>query len=365
MSDLLPPSSSQLERAIAQSTGLQQLDPALIAQLWNPATCPAQALPWLAWALSVDRWDDAWPESRQRAAIAGSIAWHRKKGTPWAVEQALAAVGYEASRLIEYQELHQAWTDAGGDTLDGAGTLDGSSTLSAPGGDFRFTARSWAEYAVRLNIGEVSWSRARQREAVAICNAYAPARSQLVALIIAALIGFNARITLADINVRARVRLAACRRFDVGRFDTLDGCDLIGGQNTPDSLDGRDTLDGLGSLSGYRPTGEPLDAGHMAIRVGGCIRLPAFTSGGNTEEPPETLDGGQLLDGRYTIAGETLDGTSTLDGPGALHYPTLITADDTLDGTNALGLRLGPPHIHHSGIIRIRRGSLVTQEPLQ
>lgn len=364
MSDLLPPNSTALERALAETLRLGHLDPEAIRRLWNPWTCPESHLPWLAWALSVDVWDDAWPVERKRATIAGSIEWHRKKGTPWAVEQALAGAGYRDSVLIEHRELHEAWLAAGGGLLDGDGILDGDGDLSAPGGEFRFTTRSWAEYAVRLNIGDVSWSRARQREAVAICNAYAPARSQLIALIIAALFEFDARITMPAVDVRARVRLADCRRFQVARFETLDGCGLIGGSNVPDTLDGRGQLDGDGDLSGYRAEGEPLDGGQMSLAVRGIIRPAPFGFGGDVAEPFETLDDDPHLDGRYTIAGETLDGYGALDGRASLWYPTLATPDATLDGTTNLGHRYGPPHIHHSGLVRIRRGSTVIQEPI-
>jgi phage tail P2-like protein len=364
MSSLLPPNSTELERALAESMSLAALDPDAIRALWNPATCPETHLPWLAWALSVDIWDDAWPVERKRATIAGSIAWHRKKGTPWAVEQALAAAGYSDSLLVEHRELHEAWLAAGGGLLDGLDALDGDGDLAAPGGEFRFTTRSWAEYAVRLNIGDVEWSRTRQREAVAICNAYAPARSQLVALIIAALLKFDSHITLASARIRARVRLAECRRFTVPGFDTLDGCDLIGGENLPEPLDGLGTLDGASPLNGYRPTGEPLDGGQLAIRLCGTVALGPFGFGGDTAEPAETLDDSRALDGRYTIAGETLDGYGSL-AQGALDYPSLTSPDDTLDATSNLGYRLGLACIHHGGIVRIRRGSTVIQEPLQ
>jgi len=75
------------------------------ATLWTPATCPAALLPWLAWALSVDEWDGTWPEERQRAVIAASVAVHRRKGTRGAVVAALAAAGYGTATLIEAKDL--------------------------------------------------------------------------------------------------------------------------------------------------------------------------------------------------------------------------------------------------------------------
>ena len=62
-----------------------------ISTLWSPFDCPAQFLPHLAWALSVDVWDEAWSENRQRQVIAAAPEIHRLKGTDYAVETALNA----------------------------------------------------------------------------------------------------------------------------------------------------------------------------------------------------------------------------------------------------------------------------------
>lgn len=92
---LLPPNASALERALADCAQLPQ-QPEIIATLWSSNTSPAPVLPWLAWALSVDQWDSTWAHTSQRQAIAQSVALHRKKGTAWAVEQALVPLGIEA-----------------------------------------------------------------------------------------------------------------------------------------------------------------------------------------------------------------------------------------------------------------------------
>ncbi|MDO5562509.1 MAG: phage tail protein I, partial [Synergistaceae bacterium] len=61
---------------------------------WNPDTCPANLLPWLAWAFHADDWNDEWPEGVKRAVVRDSLEMHRRKGTVWAVKRALANVGY-------------------------------------------------------------------------------------------------------------------------------------------------------------------------------------------------------------------------------------------------------------------------------
>lgn len=101
MSNLLPPNSTALERAIADTAQLARLAPEGIATLWDAATCPVANLPWLAWALSVDEWDETWDEATQRRVIAASIEIHRKKGTVGAVKHALTSLGH-VGRLIEW-----------------------------------------------------------------------------------------------------------------------------------------------------------------------------------------------------------------------------------------------------------------------
>jgi len=93
MSDLLPPNATPQERALSLATGRDVAVP--VKQLWSPFTCPANVLPWLAWALSVDEWDGTWPVETQRQVIAASIDQHRKKGTVGALRRALQRLGYE------------------------------------------------------------------------------------------------------------------------------------------------------------------------------------------------------------------------------------------------------------------------------
>ena len=93
MPDLLPPNATKQERDI--SLALDRLPEVPIKTLWTPQTCPEAHLPWLAWALSVDEWDAAWPAEMKRQAVAGSIEQHRKKGTVGALRRALQQLGYE------------------------------------------------------------------------------------------------------------------------------------------------------------------------------------------------------------------------------------------------------------------------------
>ena len=88
--DLLPPSASRMERVAARVCASLGEVPVPLRQLWNPWTCRADLLPYLAWAFSVDRWDEAWPISTKRKAVADAFYLHKHKGTTSAVRRVVA-----------------------------------------------------------------------------------------------------------------------------------------------------------------------------------------------------------------------------------------------------------------------------------
>lgn len=100
---LLPPNATPLERAMARAGRLRHR-PEIIRTLWSPQDCPLAMLPWLAWAWSVDEWDLAWTEAQQRAMVTASMRLHQKKGTTWAVREALLRSGLESVRIVEHPE---------------------------------------------------------------------------------------------------------------------------------------------------------------------------------------------------------------------------------------------------------------------
>jgi phage tail P2-like protein len=98
MNSLLPPSSSLFEQGIESAVSrVGAIDVSPAGELFNPATCPAALLPWLAWAIEADPWNTAWTVAQQRAAIAASIQVHRTRGTVGALKRALEAIGYEVN----------------------------------------------------------------------------------------------------------------------------------------------------------------------------------------------------------------------------------------------------------------------------
>ena len=99
---LLPPSSTPLERAIDHSAAARLAAlPAIVTSLWNADTCPAELLPYLAWAMSVDEWNDGWGVDKKRAVIKESRVIHQHKGTLSAIKRALTAIGQPAATVIE------------------------------------------------------------------------------------------------------------------------------------------------------------------------------------------------------------------------------------------------------------------------
>lgn len=100
---LLPGNAFELERQAAQALAQIQRVPIPLRQLWNPDTCPTPLLPYLAWSLSVDRWDGNWSDATKRAAIRASFFIHSRKGTIGALRRVVEPLGY----LIEIIEWWQ------------------------------------------------------------------------------------------------------------------------------------------------------------------------------------------------------------------------------------------------------------------
>ena len=104
MNSLLPPGSSALERRLAQAcSGISDLNVTL-RDLWNPWKRPAGFLPYLAWAFSVDGWDEGWSEREKRTVISESFQLHQHKGTIAAIRQVVEKMGYSFS-IEEWWEV--------------------------------------------------------------------------------------------------------------------------------------------------------------------------------------------------------------------------------------------------------------------
>lgn len=94
---LLPPSASAWMRGAEAATAKLSGITVAIRTLWTPTVCPVDLLPYLAWALSVDRWDKNWPAEKKIASIQQSYWLHRRKGTRAAVRRVIEDMGFSAT----------------------------------------------------------------------------------------------------------------------------------------------------------------------------------------------------------------------------------------------------------------------------
>jgi phage tail P2-like protein len=107
MSDLLPPNATPAERALSEAMARIADVPVIVKQVWNADTAPANVLPWLAWAFSVDDWDVNWTDQQKRNVIKKSILSQRIKGTIGAVRQQLSALGVEVEVIEWFNQVPQ------------------------------------------------------------------------------------------------------------------------------------------------------------------------------------------------------------------------------------------------------------------
>ncbi|MFM2909173.1 phage tail protein I, partial [Klebsiella pneumoniae subsp. ozaenae] len=77
--------SSVLEQRAAAACAVISDLTVPLRDLWNPETCPVKFLPYLAWAFSVDRWDENWSEAEKRSVIGEAFWLHQRKGTVAAI----------------------------------------------------------------------------------------------------------------------------------------------------------------------------------------------------------------------------------------------------------------------------------------
>ena len=97
---LLPLGSTPLEKRAAEILKSAVENPVIIADLINPERCPPQLLAYLAWAFSVDKWDENWTDEVKRIAIKQAFFVHKHKGTIAAVKRVVEPIGY----LVELKE---------------------------------------------------------------------------------------------------------------------------------------------------------------------------------------------------------------------------------------------------------------------
>lgn len=120
----------------------------------------------LAWQFSVDFFDVSLPDEQKRECIRGSIAWHKKKGTAWAVRTALANAGYEA-QVVTFRQFSRLLAAQNPPKMDGSWLVDGFTTLVVPEQMVGVAWMShWAQFCVRMDLGDltrVGWNQEVRR----------------------------------------------------------------------------------------------------------------------------------------------------------------------------------------------------------
>lgn len=77
--NLLPPNQTALEKRLSfELSQIFNLE-VPISLLWHAEHCPTALLPWLAWTLSVDEWDDNWSEEQAQHHFAIGTAAQAKR----------------------------------------------------------------------------------------------------------------------------------------------------------------------------------------------------------------------------------------------------------------------------------------------
>lgn len=305
----------------------------------------------LAWHLHVDFYDQDLSLEQKRDGIRQSIAWHKHKGTVWAVRQALIWSGFGDADILEHSHLVQSWQKAGGLFLDGTWVLGGMESLSTPGYDYHFMSEHWAEFAVRADVAGKELTADSQRAMQRMIEASKPVRSHLIGLQFYAEFAFVGGITLTDWSAALRAVYDQCNSAHVPHFETIGwGCHEIGGTYVGEFLDGAKTLNGHWPLDGRQPAGDVLNQGHwgtwsatlrteMDVSTGGdridlfsldgSVRLDSTRQLGVLPAPDTLWHSGHV---RWTDPAIALNGLRALDNSWVLNGWFLLSGGRPLDG---------------------------------
>ena len=113
---LLPQNRTPFETAVEETNAARYPLPVdLVKSVWQPDNCPVDLLPYLAWGLSVDIWDNDWPELKKRQVCRDALKLHRLKTTPAGIKAHLALADTTVKRVVRppaRQQLRGAVTEA-------------------------------------------------------------------------------------------------------------------------------------------------------------------------------------------------------------------------------------------------------------
>lgn len=101
-SKLLFQDSSGLERAWADVTidGIIRIPDWVITDQWDPYLISENNLPYLAWGMGVNLWEDVWSVGVKREWVAAQWLYKSMRGAPAAYRMALGLSGYEITDMV-------------------------------------------------------------------------------------------------------------------------------------------------------------------------------------------------------------------------------------------------------------------------
>ena len=105
---LLPPNATQLQKDLEAATTLRllSLNVDALRYLNDPDNCLEEFLPWIAWAMSVDIWNNDWEAVTKRKVVRESLLVHRQKGTLGALRRTLESFLFARIRITEWFEYN-------------------------------------------------------------------------------------------------------------------------------------------------------------------------------------------------------------------------------------------------------------------
>lgn len=301
-------------------------------------------------------------DKKKRDLLKRSIAWHKRKGTRWAVREMLDILGYPDAEIRTHADLMAAWAEAGGGLLNNDGALDDGGPLAPDAWTMQFMSWSWAQFSVRMNAADEGIDADAQREIRRLVDIAKSLRSHLVGIEFFARYSLDSMVTTSGWSTDISAAYSECRAAPVPHFGLIGhGCEEIGGSYATDYLTGEGCLDGHGDLSGLKPVGDLLDDGGIAA-WDICLVGSGDAYLGGEQSPcgtltPDYTDVLDFLDGSGDLSVDVLDGKSFLDGHGDLSLPVLTPRTYAmLDGSGSIGPLPGSRGVWHYGSVRVWDG---------
>lgn len=296
---------------------------------------PANALPALGWQfglIGAEGWHLADDVDQKRELIRRAVLLQRRRGTPWAVKEALRALGFPAASIQEGQPRL---------LMDGTTTFDAATTLS---GDTR-----WALFGITVDVGEERGLTGRDRELVRqTVAAWKNARSELSRVAFRATVADS--VTVVDaLPMRARSPATDPVRWGRGEVALLDGTRSFN-QGTRTICDGSIRADATARLTGHRGSPGSMGAERATLLMRARSRVRERVSAAVAMDGRSACDGvlscgdnpgcyeliavrsvrRTRLDGRLTMNGSRanearMDGRAVCDGSVVMEAPARLS----------------------------------------